>query len=31
VRRVALAFGGMPELRAAIDKLITLIYMEEAA
>jgi type I restriction enzyme R subunit len=31
VRRVALAFGGMSELHAAIDKLITLIYMEEAA
>lgn len=31
VRRVALAFGGLTELRAAIDKLITLLYMEEAA
>ncbi len=31
VRRVAQAFGGMTELRGAIDKLITLIYMGEAA
>lgn len=31
VRRVALAFGGMTELRSAIDKLTTLIYLEEAA
>jgi len=31
VRRVAQAFGGMTELRAAVDTLITLLYMEEAA
>ena len=31
VRRVARAFGGMTELRLAMDKLITLLYLDEAA
>ena len=31
VRRVAGYFGGMTELRAAIDELIKRLYMEEAA
>jgi type I restriction enzyme R subunit len=31
VRRVAISFGGMSELRAAIDGLVARLYMKEAA